>query len=1148
MESVRISRARSVPSVSALAMIRKGVPFLSFLFLWLPAHAQIVTDGTVGPAVSLQGPDYRVGHELGSRAGSNLFHSFRRFGIAHGESAVFTGPDDIKNVVSRVTGGEASNIDGLLRSEVGRADFYFVNPAGVVFGENAQVDVPAAFHASTADEVRFSDGAVFSASEPGRSTLAVAAPESFGFLSPQPASVEVNGSLLEFKPGSSVSLSGGDLSIQGTGESPAGLVVEGGEIRLTAVGSAGGEVPVAGVPPSEATRSGALKVENGRLDATGDGGGTVVVDAGPAILRFSRIDADNSGDRSAEGGVRVRARSLSMTSSDITADSLAKGAAGTVDARVSESMGLWEGARISSSAYAEGNAGDIRIEAGELRMDACGEEERFTGIASQARSASTGDAGNLEVRVAGRMEVLNGGAVFNSTFGAGDAGGVKIEAGRLKIDGRGSEPFTGIASQSNPDAAGDAGAVEIVVPGSMEVLNGGAVSSDTFSVGKGGDVVIEAGELVVDGGGSAFYTYVSSDTLLEATPEGVDPARASSRAGTVTIRVREGMRLANNGQIASRTNGPGHAGSVKVEVSGRLEVLTGSSILSSTYAEGDGGSVTVEAGELRIDDRFQGERFTGVSAQANSGSTGHAGSVEVSVSGWMEVLNGGKVSTSTSAAGNGGSVKVEAGELRIDGGGSESRSTGIWSNANAGSAGDAGTVQVTVSGLLEVLGGSLISSATFASGDGGDVKVDAERLRIDDRRVAGRFTGIASVADSGSAGNAGNVDVKVSELLEVLNGGGISCSTFGAGDGGSVKVEAGRLKIDAQGSEQFTGIASQADVGSTGNAGTVEVVVSGLLEVLNGGIVSSVTFAEGDGGSVKVEAGDLKIENRGAEDRFTGIASRANPDAAGLAGDIEIRADRMELLNGGAVSIAHYGEVPAERLESFRGGSLRIEADSLELQGGSEITARSTGNVPASSVEITVGDKLVVEGSSRITTSAAASDGGSLSVTGPGYVLLRDGLITTSAEGGRGGDIVLSPEILILDTGFVQANTAEGAQGGDISVGSQAVIAEGDRLEIGGEERLEFRAGSGINVIQAAAPQGNPGDIVVTAPEADISAALANVGATYVVPARLATDPCLAGSGAGGGTLTLGGRGGVPAGPEGPSTSASREDDRLTGR
>ena len=41
-------------------------------------------------------------------------------------------------MISRVTGGEVSTIDGTLASTVGQADLYFLNPAGVLLGQKAQ--------------------------------------------------------------------------------------------------------------------------------------------------------------------------------------------------------------------------------------------------------------------------------------------------------------------------------------------------------------------------------------------------------------------------------------------------------------------------------------------------------------------------------------------------------------------------------------------------------------------------------------------------------------------------------------------------------------------------------------------------------------------------------------------------------------------------------------------------------------------------------------------------------------------------------------------------------------------------------------------------------------------------------------------------
>src|SRR5688572_25133009 len=200
-------------------------------------YAQVETDGTVGPRLQLDGPEFAIRADLGRQAGRNLFHSFDRFSLATGERATFSGPDQIRNVISRVTGGARSDIDGTIASTIAGANFYFLNPAGVVFGPNASLDLQGSFHISTADELRFTDGARFSATNPTASSLSVAAPEAFGFLGSSPAPILIDQSVLEVPTGKSFSIVGGDLDIIG---GPEGFIsAEAGRITLAAVGGPG---------------------------------------------------------------------------------------------------------------------------------------------------------------------------------------------------------------------------------------------------------------------------------------------------------------------------------------------------------------------------------------------------------------------------------------------------------------------------------------------------------------------------------------------------------------------------------------------------------------------------------------------------------------------------------------------------------------------------------------------------------------------------------------------------------------------------------------------------------------------------------------------------------------------------------------------
>ncbi len=76
----------------------------------------ITVDGRLSPAQTLAGPNYAIGAGLGRQVGGNLFHSFGAFGLKGGETATFSGPPSVGNVIGRVTGGAASSINGGIRA------------------------------------------------------------------------------------------------------------------------------------------------------------------------------------------------------------------------------------------------------------------------------------------------------------------------------------------------------------------------------------------------------------------------------------------------------------------------------------------------------------------------------------------------------------------------------------------------------------------------------------------------------------------------------------------------------------------------------------------------------------------------------------------------------------------------------------------------------------------------------------------------------------------------------------------------------------------------------------------------------------------------------------------------------------------------
>jgi filamentous hemagglutinin family protein len=193
----------------------------------------IVTDGSAGPAQALAGTQITIPQSLGTTHGSNLFHSFSHFNINAGQTVTFTGADSLQNVISRVTGGESSSIDGALKSEIGHAEFYLINPAGITFGAHAQIDVPAAFHASTAAQLKFKNGGVFDAANAAASSFSSAAPTAFGFVGHSTANnglIEAEGARLAVKQGQTLDIVAGQILLVNGAQ----LKAPGGEIRLAA--------------------------------------------------------------------------------------------------------------------------------------------------------------------------------------------------------------------------------------------------------------------------------------------------------------------------------------------------------------------------------------------------------------------------------------------------------------------------------------------------------------------------------------------------------------------------------------------------------------------------------------------------------------------------------------------------------------------------------------------------------------------------------------------------------------------------------------------------------------------------------------------------------------------------------------------------
>ncbi|MBW4522073.1 MAG: CHAT domain-containing protein [Scytolyngbya sp. HA4215-MV1] len=191
--------------------------------------AQAITpanDGT-GTIVIPQGNQLNITGGQTSRNGANLFHSFSQFGLSPSQIANFQSNPQIQNILGRINGGSPSLINGLIQVTGSNANLYLMNPAGIVFGANAQLNVPGSFTATTADAIGFAGGWFDALGATNYSALN-GTPTTFAFNLNQPGAI-VNAGNLSVGQGQALNLVGG--TVASTGQ----LTAPGGQIMVAAV-------------------------------------------------------------------------------------------------------------------------------------------------------------------------------------------------------------------------------------------------------------------------------------------------------------------------------------------------------------------------------------------------------------------------------------------------------------------------------------------------------------------------------------------------------------------------------------------------------------------------------------------------------------------------------------------------------------------------------------------------------------------------------------------------------------------------------------------------------------------------------------------------------------------------------------------------
>jgi hypothetical protein len=454
------------------------------------------------------------------------------------------------------------------------------------------------------------------------------------------------------------------------------------------------------------------------------------------------------------------------------------------------------------------------------------------------------------------------------------------------------------------------------------------------------------------------------------------------------------------------------------------------------------------------------------------------------------------------------------GTLTIDGG---TFRTGVFSSAYAKSSGRTGTIEIVARDGVYLNRKGNVNIANYAAVadpaiERGTITVITPLLRLaNESKITAESVGRAAASKvhlMPSADGTGNMSISGDSSSEISSGtrlptdserGNVYLNalpvTAGTGDGGDVDIRASNLTLSD------VNLLSQAAKKTTGSAGKITLAVTGQLSILNNTQVVTDTAGKGHAGDIQFRAGTLFIDP-------SLISSRAADGSGGQTGNIQVGAtDGVTVADGSKLSIENNAHSPSA---TFRASTIMLAAPQISLLEG-QITANSLNDAPASNVQLSATDRITLRNGAILTTSARG-DGGSIRIDAGGAVLLDHSRITTSvlgSENGNAGDIGMTTPVLILNAGFIQANTrAPRAKGGNVVLNVDAVVASGTTL-VGGDTLLQFDPrSSGLNVIQAAAPEGVSGNINVSGPLLDVAGSMRALNAESVQNGPLARDAC----------------------------------------
>jgi len=841
----------------------KKVKYFIMIFLTihlLPVHADdhhpsgIVIDGTLGESKSqpLSGPDYTIKEEYGERHDNNLFHSFEKFNLHTDETATFTGSEGIQNIISRVTGGEYSWINGTIRTEIPDANVYLINPFGVMFGPHASLDIDGSFHVTTADYLTLADDNTFYADPTQKSILTTSPPSAFGFLDDDCAPIsfegmgEINKDLgsningLSVNDGETISVIGGDIEFKkGTYFTDKGFINDFGHLNTVNISVGGLNAPCGQINIASVRSQGKVILSDEGIDVS-----NFEILGDITLLDESLLVVSGEG----AGSIFISGNEFYLDNSNLIAKTLGNINGGKVYINTSSDIIFKDGGRCIVDTYGRGTGADVYLISSDT-VKFIGDKNILGDISliqmntytQEIKNDGEANAGNLTIDAGEDILFEDGSSICSLTFGEGNTGNINLFAGNeMHFGGRNNYQYLNsyykevffnnkdrnielnngvIVSIVTPYSKNGNGGNITIKTKNIFLTDGYFITNATMGPGNAGNIIIDAKGLV------SLKDAIGPDIWVSAIYTSTMPVGnvIGGNAGNVTINASnlllESGACIKSGSLSQYStqiydgirNKSGKAGNITIKV------------INQTIIKG--------VNKYGCTNTFQGGHMygsnIGVTSRGNySGEPGKiditTDTLQISEGAQIIAFNFGKISDLQDL--HGGLINIEATEIDVSG------SSKLKYDPEDGP-------------IQEVDSLSSINTTSSCRVKAGDIEINTQRLFLSNKAF------ISSSNSEIKGGAAGTITIKATDSVflnhSTLTTEAIKYNPENLHLNGKIAITGKNIHLSN--SEITTSIQ-----GGTGNAGDIQLNASKAITLNKSKIIANAF--EGTGGNIDIKA------------------------------------------------------------------------------------------------------------------------------------------------------------------------------------------------------------------------------------------------------------------------------------------------------